>query len=398
MLFSIEFKASLLYTIGVRDALNRCLKGPVVDNSIHFRTAVKYRHYGLLAALQLQLLALIGLISTPGWADEDVVKADYQVSYQTLQRSPAVDTNPNQISTNPDGDMLLAIAELPVLDEADQKPEDKEEKIEPVTRKLPIWGEQARQRGFELPLPFGMGANYSYIDQGIRIRNLKVGIGDPNIEVAGLDFDDARSHDSAFIARLDLWLLPFVNLYGLFGSIDGQAQFALDVSRVTSSLPMPGLPPTVEPSKTVDFNINYSGLTFGGGFTLAGGYENFFGSLDTNYTYSTVDIVDSGIDTFTVAPRLGLLVHHPDIKGSFSLWIGAMYMRYKQTVTDDINLQALDPRLPPVELAFKLDIENDYPWSFLFGGQWQLTKRLQFMVEGGVGDRGQVVTGISFRF
>ena len=129
------------------------------------------------------------------------------------------------------------MAEFPVLDEADRKPEDKKETIEPVTRKLPLWGEQARQRGFELPLPFGIGFNYTYMDQGIRIRNLKVGVGNPNIEVEGLDFNDARSHDSAVTARLDMWLLPFVNLYGLFGSITGQAEFDLDVSQITGGVP-----------------------------------------------------------------------------------------------------------------------------------------------------------------
>jgi hypothetical protein len=284
------------------------------------------------------------------------------------------------------------------LDEIDRKPKDEGKKIEPVTRKVPIWGEQARQRGFDLPLPFGMGLNYTYMDQAIRIRNLKVGIGDPNIEVEGIDFDDARSHDSAITVRIDMWLLPFLNIYGLFGSINGEAEFDLDVSQITDNLPVPGLPPVVEPNKTIDLNMDYNGFTYGGGLTVAGGYENFFGSLDTNYTYSTVDIVDGRIDAVTVAPRLGLIMDPPDIKGSIAVWIGAMYMHYKQTVTDDVNLQEFDPRLPPVQLAFKLDIENHHPWNFLFGGQWEITKRLQIMAEGGVGDRGQLVTGISYRF
>ncbi len=270
------------------------------------------------------------------------------------------------------------------------------ETIEPVTRRLPLWGEQARQRGFELPLPFGMGFNYTYMDQGIRIRNLKVGVGNPDIEVEGLDFNDARSHDSAVTARLDMWLLPFVNLYGLFGSLTGQAEFDLDVNQIMGGLP--GLPPIFEPNKTINLNIDYNGFTFGGGITLAGGYENIFATLDTNYTYSTVNVVDSRIDTVTVAPRLGLLVDPPGIQGSLAFWIGAMYMHYKQTVADNISLQELDPRLPPVELAFKLDIENDSPWNFLFGGQWEITKRLQIMAEGGAGGREQVVTGISYRF
>jgi len=363
--------------------------------SIFRRSAVKYPNFWF--AFCLQLLALIGLIEAPGWTEAGIVKGELCAAPQLQPQSAEVETKTTPMQTARAAGTLLAQSEFPVLEETIQKQEDeKKEKIEPVTRKLPIWGEQARQRGFELPLPFGMGANYSYIDQGIRIRNLKIGIGDPNIEVRGLEFNDARSHDSAVTARLDVWLLPFVNLYGLFGSINGEAEFDLDVSQIRDSLP--GLPPIFEPSKTIDVNIDYNGFTFGGGITLAGGYENFFGTLDTNYTYSTVDIVDGKVDTFTVAPRLGLLIDPPDIKGSFALWIGAMYMYYKQTVTDDINLQELDPRLPPVELAFKLDIENEDPWSFLIGGQWEITKRLQVMAEGGVGNRRQVVTGISFRF
>ena len=355
-----------------------------------------FKYANVCVAFCLQILALIGLLEGPGWAKSDTVKGEHQ-AFRPPQ--PAADeTQPMSVSLQPDEAATVAMSEFPVLDEVDRKPKDEGEKIEPVTRKVPIWGEQARQRGFDLPLPFGMGFNYTYMDQGIRIRNLKIGIGDPNIAVEGLDFDDARSHDSAVTARFDMWLLPFLNIYGLFGSVNGEAELDLDISQVTDNLPVPGLPPVVEPNKTVDLNMDYNGFTFGGGFTMAAGYQNFFGSLDTNYTYSTVDIVDGRIDTLTIAPRLGLIMEPPDIKGSIAIWIGAMYMHYKQTVTDDVNLQEFDPRLPPVQLAFKLDVENDYPWNFLVGGQWEITKRLQFMAEGGVGDRGQLVTGISYRF
>jgi hypothetical protein len=380
--------------VGKDDALNTLSRGTAAVNSIRRRWADKCPIY--YPAFCLQILALISLTAVPGAADPGSGKGEHYGLYQPLQRSAALDADSNQTSTDPAAGALLAMAEFPVLDKTEQKPEAGEKPIEPVTRKLPIWGEQARERGFELPLPFGIGANYTYMDQGIRIRNLKVGVGNPNIELKGLDFNDARSHDSAVTARLDMWLLPFLNLYGLFGSINGQAEFDLDVSQITGGLP--GLPPIIEPNKTISLNFDYNGFTFGGGITLAGGYENIFATLDTNYTYSTVNIVDGRIDTVTVAPRLGLLVDPPEIQGSFALWIGAMYMHYKQTVSNDISLQELDPRLPPVELAFKLDIENDSPWCFLFGGQWQITKRLQIMAEGGGGGRGQLVTGISFRF
>ena len=73
-------------------------------------------------------------------------------------------------------------------------------------------------------------------------------------------------------------------------------------------------------------------------------------------------------------------------------------MKYKQTVTDDINLKEIDPRLPSVEIDFKLDLKNDEPWNFLVGGQWDISKRWQVMAEGGLGNRKQLILGLFFRF
>ena len=195
-----------------------------------------------------------------------------------------------------------------------------------------------------------------------------------------------------------MWLLPFANIYGIFGYINGESELDLDVSRITTSLPIPGLPPIFEPGKTIDLNIHYKGTTFGGGMTLAGGYKDFFASVDGNYTYSNIDIADGDITTLTISPRLGLLVDSPEVKGSLAFWVGAMYMKYKQTVTDDISLNEFDPRLPSVKINYKLDVQNDEPWNFIFGGQWEITQRWQIMAEGGVGERKQLILGAFLRF
>ena len=116
---------------------------------------------------------------------------------------------------------LLAQSEFPVLSEdplgEDQKPDTKKETVEPVTNKLPIWGQKVREMGFDLPLPFGAGANLVLMDQGIDIRNVKVGIGDPIFEIDDIGLSDARARDTAITLRLDMWLLPFANIYGIFG-------------------------------------------------------------------------------------------------------------------------------------------------------------------------------------
>lgn len=369
--------------------------------SFRFQIALKKTNTGVAAGFYLLLQALICLavIAVPAAADE--AGSEVPVSYSLNKYITVQKDYPVRQSHMPLPRTWLAQTEFPVLDEdyhdGDEKPEEKKETIEPVTRKLPFWGEKVREMGFDLPLPFGAGLNLVLMEQGIDIRNLKIGIGEPTIEISGIDFGDVRSHDRATTARLDMWLLPFANIYGILGYINGETELDLDIGSITSILPGPGLPPNIDLG-TTDFNIDYNGTTFGGGMTLAGGYKDFFFSLDANYTYSKVDVVDGTIRTVTVSPRLGMLFEDPAIKGSLAFWVGAMYMKYKQTITDDISLQEIDPRLPPVQIDFKLDLKNDKPWNFLFGGQWEISKRWQIMAEGGVGNRKQLVLGAFFRF
>jgi len=352
-------------------------------------------------AFRLHFLALIGLMATPGLAVSGIAEGEHHAPPGGVESPDGIAAGRTPL---PDGFSpadLLAQTEYPVLDQdasgEDKQPQEKQPSVEPITRRLPIWGEKAREKGFDLPLPFGAGAQLVFMNQGIELSHVKVRIGDPGIEVKGLYFADARAHDNACTARLDMWLLPFVNIYGIFGYLNGKAELDLDISQITGGLPIELLP-VFEPGKTIDLDIDYNGTTYGGGMTLAGGYQNMFVSVDANYTYSNVDVANSRIQTYTISPRLGLQVNPSSVPGSLAVWVGAMYMKYKQTVTDDISLKEIDPRLPPVQLNFELDIENRNPWNFLFGTQWEITKRWQFMAEGGVGDRNQLVTGLSFRF
>ena len=49
-------------------------------------------------------------------------------------------------------------------DEAVAERDKVKKAVEPITRKLPIWGEKIREMGYDLPLPFGVGANFVYMD------------------------------------------------------------------------------------------------------------------------------------------------------------------------------------------------------------------------------------------
>jgi hypothetical protein len=376
-------------------------RGLILSVKLFWGNTANYVSVTLATIFFFHSAALLSLVAAPGEAVAEIAAGDSLASSGLSNEFRAIPGEWELWSNDNDTAILLSQSEYPIADEhpigGGEKPEETQKAVEPITRALPIWGEKVRSMGYDLPLPFGAGVNLVYMDQGIDIRNLKIGFGNANQEINRVSFSNARAKDKAATARLDLWLLPFANIYGILGHIDGETELDVNLPGITVNVPGIGQVPILDPA-TLNFDIDYDGTTYGGGLTLAGGYKNFFGSLDANYTYSDINLVDGDIKTLTISPRLGVLVDPAIIKGSFAFWIGAMYMDYKQTVTDSVNLNQLDPSLPSVELEFEIDIKNEEHWNFLMGGQWEITKRWQITAEGGVGNRRQIVIGSSFRF
>jgi hypothetical protein len=365
------------------------------------QNAASYVSSSLVSWFFLYVTVLLGLVAAPCDAVTGSAAVANRYSSGLEKDHAGISAVLDPGTDGDDSVTLLTPSEYPVKDEhpvgADGNREEKPATVAPITRALPIWGEKVRAMGYDLPLPFGAGVNLVYMEQGIDVRNLKIGFGSADTKVESVIFSDSHVRDMAATARLDLWLLPFVNIYGIIGYIDGEARLDVKLPGISIDVPGFGSIPILDPN-TLNLDIDYSGATYGGGITLAGGYKNFFGSVDANYTYTDIDIVNGDIKTLTISPRVGILVDPPAVAGSFALWIGAMYMDYEQKVTDTVNLRELDPRLPSAHLDFAIDIKNEEPWNFLIGGQWEITKRWQITAEGGVGNRRQIIFGTLFRF
>ena len=355
---------------------------------------MKHVNHCFFIVFLIHLPLLIALILTPGHAAGDI-------AYLPHQKQILPDEFPAPFGLNSAPWTDMAQSEYPILDEdligEAEKPKEKKEAVEPITRKIPIWGEKIREMGYDLPLPFGVGANFVWMDQGIDIRELTVGVGSRSTEPGFITFSNARSRNTATTVRLDAWLLPFLNIYGLFGYLDGNTELDINVPGLTIDVPIIGPVPIFDPF-TIPVEVDYDGVTYGGGMTLAGGYKRMFGSLDMNYTRSDINLTDGEVTTLTISPRLGILFEAPAIKGSGALWIGTMYMDYKETISDSINLREIDPELPSLTLDYEVKIKNKEKFNFIFGGQWEITKRWQIMAEGGVGERKQLILGAFFRF
>ena len=301
---------------------------------------------------------------------------------------------------------------------------------------LPFLGDEARKRGYVLPLPFGVSINYMDMRQNINVdsisftglsldgRNIDCGK-DPvckhavkNIFAKGpVSLDNAfqigvghtRESSKTETLKLDAWLLPFMNVYGLVGHTEGHSisQIAVGLKGPNGKVvPMPGM-------QDLDFRLDFKGTTYGMGTTLVGGVGNWFTVLDANYTQTRFDILDGSIDAITISPRVGYRFNTPSVDalhlpaGKLNLWVGSMYQDVQQEFKGSLNdLSMPSPLLQNmVNLAnqdnngrFDVKQHLQSPWNVLVGAQYELTQNFNITTEFGFAERNSFFISGEYRF
>jgi hypothetical protein len=267
------------------------------------------------------------------------------------------------------------VAPPPIFDEQPIGKVPPPSEIQPITDVVPLWGTTLRERGTNLPLPFGLGMTYTYVNQHTAVSHVKV-----KERQLDLNIPSAKTASHTVVLRADMWLLPFVDVYGMFGYTNGQTEPRLKLADGT----------------TRGRTVSYSRAMYGGGATVAGGYKAGFLTLDANYTTGAVQ-TDNGqignheIYSFTFTPRAGLMFSS-GAWGEGSAWVGGMYMDFKQDVRDSLSVAGR-------EVDYSVRIKAEDPWNVLLGGNWQVNKRWSIAVElGGITDRFQTTAAAMFRF
>jgi len=270
----------------------------------------------------------------------------------------------------------------------DQPEKDKHEPVEPSTRLLPIWGDEARAKGYELPLPFGLSITSLVQRQEPKIEDLKFGFGNPTAR-PGINLDGSEVISATMLGRADIWLFPFLNVYGFAGVIAGQADIVINVNGFTVG-------GTTFDGFQLNIEDDYTGYTGGLGLTLAGGYKQYFGSLDMNMARSELDFLEGEIETYTVTPRVGILVDSERYgKGSF--WAGVMYLNLEERLHGSIEANIL-PGPGTQKLNYDLNFTTNNPYSVLMGGMWEFSKKTQALVEVSYGGRTSLTGQFTYRF
>lgn len=289
---------------------------------------------------------------------------------------------------------------------------------------FPILGAGAAKRGYDLPFAWGVSGIYFTQRQEILIDRTLIGFnGSDMVDVSNfIKFGPTIATTNAYTVRPDLWVLPFLNVYGIFGGGTTQTDVTL-----------------IEPvgfETSQKFSVN----SFGLGATLTGAFGPFWVAWDNNYNFADVEVVVEPVPAFNSSLRIGHAisdVNHP--QKTLSVWAGVFYQIIQNDTEGSIGLTEIFPGfgegnvidalnnwadgLPPAQklvvkqiiqkledatsgidtsdssIEYKLDKKVAAPFNLILGAQYQFNKNWMLRTEVGVfGKRSQFLLNLNWRF
>ena len=237
--------------------------------------------------------------------------------------------------------------------------------------------------GAGLPRAFGIGVDYFNMDQPYQLDSLAFVAPPgapfpPSVDPSLINADNDIEH---FDIKVDVWLLPFLNVFGIYGQIDGQT--AVDLSGLNL-----GLPPGAD-----RFNINYDGDVFGGGVVVAIGGDRWFGSVTATFTDTDLSgDFNSSVSATTIQPRVGVRASQ-----NVDMWVGGYIIDAEESHSGVVNID-LGFGIPVIPVDFAVDLSQESEFNPSVGMRMALDNGWEATVEVGGGDRTTALGNITWRF
>ncbi len=226
--------------------------------------------------------------------------------------------------------------------------------------------------GHQLPMKWGIGATLYNQTQPYDIVSLQIPIA--GLDLSAADGLEIENNTDSYHLKFDYWLFPFLNVFVLGGQIDGTTTVKL------SNVDL-GLPITLN-----NIKIDYSGVMYGGGATLAFGGKGWFTSLTYDITETNLDVASSSVSAWVLTPRFGLTF------SGAAIWIGAMYQNAEETHEGVWDMPYLGA------VPYYAVLEQSEPWNYQIGMVAGLGEHWNLTFEGGVGSRKSVLAALEYRF
>lgn len=332
-------------------------------------------------------------------------------------------------------------------------------KATPYPYALPIWGDKATALGFDLPYSAGLSVNYLTQESELVLGNLLVGFNNgPQYDIDEIvRFNNAIAQASALNIRPDIWLLPFLNVYGILGKVKSSTQ-------IDASIYLPDTANVWSPVASFGTTAKFDGTVFGLGITPTMGVGGGWIALDMNFAWTDIEALDKPVKTFVFGPRFGKSFKLKKPQSQVALWAGGFRVAFSSETSGSLPLIDLFPGADPqakvdqaiinvdtkqmnvdewwnglstIEQAnpvnkakyetanralntagellnaadaalndedqatvqYSLDKSLKDAWNFIIGGQYQLNKHWMIRAEYGfLGSREQFLTSLQYRF
>lgn len=323
---------------------------------------------------------------------------------------------------------------------------------------LPIFGKKTHALGFDLPYSAGLSVNYLTQKSNIIISNVSVGFnGSQLYNVDNLiRFNQTTATSSGLNVRPDIWVFPFLNVYGIFANAttNTNVDVSIVIPRVSGS----------EELFRIQTSPEFNTTTVGFGLTPTAGFFGGWIALDMNFTWTDVDAQENPVYAFVFDPRIGKTFNFKKPERNISVWVGGFRVKVSRDTRGSIDLSDVLPidqweekvmngqvkvgeaqielddwwdNLSPVQqsnpvniakreanqlklntasrvlngaedalntaenssLQYTLDKEQETMWNFIVGTQFQINKHWMIRAEYGYSSgREQFFGGLQYRF
>ena len=260
---------------------------------------------------------------------------------------------------------------------------------EPTERSsfFPLLADEALKRGYELPLPYGGALVLTGLaGREIEVTDVRLGLeGSPGTSIS--DFVHLGSTSDVFNAnlKLDVFVLPFLNVYVLAGYVYNESE---STANITLTTPGPGGGDVVF-ERTIPTKLD--GMIGGLGFALAGGYQNFFLVADVSYIQS-----DLGFDDDFTATIATVRAGYRGAIGALPLqtWFGVGSWDTAATAIGHTDLPG------GARFVFEADQRPHTKWMYDVGANFEFSKKFQLVTDVGFDFEGGylLVLGPTWRF
>lgn len=235
---------------------------------------------------------------------------------------------------------------------------------------FPLWKSLAK--GKDLPAPFGFGLNIYAQDQTINFI-------ESSFSVTGLNLDTVIPQDLDINNRIternfkvDLWVLPFVNVFGIVGEINGET--IVDYELLNEKIQM-----------------NYKGIVYGSGITMAGGYKPYFVSMTAAFSNTRLDNSESSAKAWIFTPKIGIIMNGWKIIEDLNIWLGAMYQKSEEQHSGYMCV------LNSIDVQYDVILQQKNAWNSIAGIMISFTGDLCLELERGMGDRKHTLASLIYR-